>query len=123
MDASGSTVCHLLTMPRSSAAVTRGSIPGMRIPGRPAAVLVSVAALAALSGCTVRPPDGDGKQRSPVHVLLPSGTAPAPAGTRAHRPTARPARPAGRVLWSRGDSGTGVRELQARLRQVDWLFD
>ncbi|MFD9097147.1 L,D-transpeptidase family protein [Streptomyces collinus] len=95
----------------------------MRITGRPAAVLVSVAALAALGGCTVQPPDGDGKQRSPVHVLLPSGTAPDPAGTRAHRPTAQPARPAGRVLWSRGDSGTGVRELQARLRQVDWLFD
>jgi hypothetical protein len=27
------------------------------------------------------------------------------------------------VLWSRGDSGTGVRELQARLRQLAWLFD
>ncbi|WP_317445012.1 L,D-transpeptidase family protein [Streptomyces collinus] len=95
----------------------------MRLPVRPAAVLVSVAALAALSGCTVQPPDGDGKQRSPVRVLLPSGKAPAPAGTRAHRSAAQPARPSGRVLWSRGDSGTGVRELQARLRQIDWLFD
>ncbi|GAA3792653.1 L,D-transpeptidase family protein [Streptomyces phyllanthi] len=28
-----------------------------------------------------------------------------------------------RVLWSRGDSGRDVRELQSRLRQVAWLFD
>jgi hypothetical protein len=27
------------------------------------------------------------------------------------------------VLYARGDSGAGVRELQARLRQLDWLFD
>ncbi|MEU3980400.1 L,D-transpeptidase family protein [Streptomyces sp. NPDC026672] len=40
------------------------------------------------------------------------GTAPPPA----------PVVPAP-VLWSRGDSGGGVRELQARLRQVDWLRD
>lgn len=28
-----------------------------------------------------------------------------------------------RVLWSSGDEGRDVRELQARLRQVAWLFD
>ncbi|WP_122615881.1 L,D-transpeptidase family protein [Streptomyces sp. Tu 4128] len=28
-----------------------------------------------------------------------------------------------RVLWTRGDSGREVRELQARLRQVEWLVD
>ncbi len=27
------------------------------------------------------------------------------------------------MLWSRGDTGRDVRELQARLRQVEWLFD
>ncbi|GGL76020.1 lipoprotein [Streptomyces fumigatiscleroticus] len=34
-----------------------------------------------------------------------------------------PARNSGPVLWSRGDSGRDVRELQARLRQVEWLHD
>ncbi|MFF7971771.1 L,D-transpeptidase family protein [Streptomyces sp. NPDC007905] len=95
----------------------------MRIPGRPAAVLASAAVFAALCGCTVQPPGADGKHRSPVHVQLPSGHAPEPTRTAAHPPAAKPAGPAPRVLWSRGDSGSGVRELQARLRQVDWLFD
>ncbi|MFD3734530.1 L,D-transpeptidase family protein [Streptomyces sp. NPDC058632] len=39
------------------------------------------------------------------------------------RPESVPARPPARVLWSPGDSGRDVRELQARLRQVAWLFD
>ncbi|MFJ3717100.1 L,D-transpeptidase family protein [Streptomyces sp. NPDC090057] len=113
----------------------------MRIPGRSAAVLaalVSTAALAALSGCTVQPADADGKHHLPVRIQLPSSHAPAAtrtaesggrAGTggqgssASSAPAARPAGPAPRVLWSRGDSGTGVRELQARLRQVDWLAD
>ncbi|GAA3297610.1 L,D-transpeptidase family protein [Streptomyces cinereospinus] len=34
----------------------------------------------------------------------------------------RPSAPAA-VLWARGDSGRDVRELQARLRQIAWLFD
>ncbi|MGV9424904.1 L,D-transpeptidase family protein [Streptomyces sp. NPDC003656] len=93
----------------------------MRNPGRTAVVLASVAALAALCGCTVTPPDGaDGKHRSPLRVELPSG---APrTGTSAAPGTSTPVAGA-RVLWSRGDSGSGVRELQARLRQLDWLFD
>ncbi|MFE1880382.1 L,D-transpeptidase family protein [Streptomyces diastatochromogenes] len=95
----------------------------MRIPGRPAALLVSAAALAALCGCTVQPPDADGKHHSPVQVQLPSSPAPDPTRTAERTPAAQPARPAPRVLWSRGDSGPGVRELQARLRQVAWLFD
>jgi hypothetical protein len=95
----------------------------MRNPGRPAAVLVSIAALAALCGCTVQPPGDDGKNRSPVHVELPSSRAPAPTRTAEGTPAAKPAAPAPRVLFSRGDSGAGVRELQARLRQVAWLFD
>jgi peptidoglycan hydrolase-like protein with peptidoglycan-binding domain len=36
-------------------------------------------------------------------------------------PTPTPAPPAP-VLWSQGDEGLDVRELQARLRQVAWLF-
>ncbi|MEU5535091.1 L,D-transpeptidase family protein [Streptomyces sp. NPDC020362] len=112
----------------------------MRISGRPAAVLASAAALAALCGCTVQPPGADGKNRSPVHVRLPSGgpertrTAESPgpartggtsgtAGTPGGVPAAKPVQPVPEVLWRRGNSGSGVRELQARLRQVGWLFD
>ncbi|WP_031164090.1 L,D-transpeptidase family protein [Streptomyces durhamensis] len=114
----------------------------MRISRRPAAVIASAAsltALAALCGCTVQPPTGaDGKARAPVHVQLPeqtpgqvsgqvSGVPPVsrpevPSPT-AQRPSLVPAAPPPRVLWSRGDSGPGVRELQARLRQLQWLFD
>ncbi|MGW3336391.1 L,D-transpeptidase family protein [Streptomyces sp. NPDC001009] len=85
----------------------------MRIPGRTAALLASAAALAvALGGCKPPPEGADGKPHYPVHFDTPSTGphTPAPAtGTRA--------------LFSRGDSGTGVRELQARLRQVQWLYD
>ncbi|MEU1704613.1 L,D-transpeptidase family protein [Streptomyces sp. NPDC005706] len=113
----------------------------MRIPGRSAAVLaalVSAAALAALSGCTVQQAGADGKHHLPLRIELPSSRAPTatrtaesggsggtagPGGRAAPTPAARTAGPAPRVLWSRGDSGTGVRELQARLRQTDWLFD
>ncbi|MFF4550942.1 L,D-transpeptidase family protein [Streptomyces sp. NPDC001435] len=92
--------------------------------GRTTAALTSAAALAALCGCTVQVPDADGKHRSPVHVQLPADptprSSPSPTATPAgNRPAPQPAR----VLWSRGDTGTAVRELQARLRQVAWLFD
>ncbi|MER5947312.1 L,D-transpeptidase family protein [Streptomyces sp. NPDC001904] len=46
----------------------------------------------------------------------PSGSASASAS-----PTAPPE--PGRTLWAAGDEGPQVRELQARLRQVAWLFD
>lgn len=91
----------------------------MRITGRPAAVLASAAALAALCGCTVQPTDADGKHGLPVRIRLPSSGSPGPTRTAAS--TRVPPTPV--VLWSRGDNGPGVRELQARLRQVDWLFD
>ncbi|OUC93922.1 L,D-transpeptidase family protein [Streptomyces swartbergensis] len=101
-----------------------------------AAIAVAVAGVAVLAGCTVQPPDGDGKRRSPVRIELPGdtpspdrspdgddggpGTAPAtPPGD--DKPSAAPVPP--RVLWSRGDTGRDVRELQARLRQVAWLFE
>ncbi|WP_436947667.1 L,D-transpeptidase family protein [Streptomyces sp. SudanB52_2052] len=97
------------------------------------AIAVAAAVLAVVTGCTVQAPEGDGKRRSPVHIEIPDGTpspartpdgdgdggpgtAPAPPGD--DRPRAAP-----RVLWSRGDTGRDVRELQARLRQVAWLFD
>ncbi|MCT7352711.1 L,D-transpeptidase family protein [Streptomyces sp. 15-116A] len=108
----------------------------------------AVSALAAVSvcaaaGCTVQPADGDGKQQSPVRIELPSGP-PSGAGTgrpggagdgrdgaskrpAPQRPATPPATepssaPPARVLWSRGDTGRDVRELQARLRQVAWLL-
>jgi peptidoglycan hydrolase-like protein with peptidoglycan-binding domain len=97
-----------------------------RTTGRPAALLASAAALTtlavlgALGGCTVQPAGADGKNRSPVHVRLPGGRTPA---TSAPGGGPTKAAPPPRVLYSRGDTGTGVRELQARLRQIAWLFD
>ncbi|MGW3207240.1 L,D-transpeptidase family protein [Streptomyces sp. NPDC001135] len=125
----------------------------MRISRRPAAVLASAAtltALTALCGCTVQPTDTDGKSGAPVRVQPPEQTSaytsgqtsgltsgqtsgqgpgqppvsrPANPTRTAQRPPAVTAVPESRVLWSRGDSGPGVRELQARLRQAAWLFD
>ncbi|MEU7422678.1 L,D-transpeptidase family protein [Streptomyces sp. NPDC040750] len=110
----------------------------MSIPGRLVAVLASATALAGLCGCTAQPPDAEGKHGLPVHIRLPSSRGPGPARPPSDPPAASapaassvppsassvpPSAPAPRVLWSRGDSGPGVRELQARLRQVDWLFD
>jgi L,D-transpeptidase catalytic domain/Putative peptidoglycan binding domain len=82
--------------------------------------------LAMACGCTVRTADGDGdgKRRLPVRIEVPKRSTPPadddpePSAT----PSAPPAAPAA-VLWSRGDSGLDVRELQARLRQVAWLYD
>ncbi|WP_328411325.1 L,D-transpeptidase family protein [Streptomyces violaceus] len=98
------------------------------------AIAAALVALAAVTGCTVQPSDGDGKRRSPVHIELPGGT-PSPARTQTGgspsaapappddgKPSAAPPAPA-RVLWSRGATGRDVRELQARLRQVAWLFE
>ncbi|GGW35833.1 lipoprotein [Streptomyces caelestis] len=99
-----------------------------------AAIAMAVAGAAVLAGCTVQAPDGDGKRRSPVHIELPGDT-PSPAGTPDDGgPGTAPATPPGddkpsaapvppRVLWSRGDTGRDIRELQARLRQVAWLFE
>ncbi|MGW0419812.1 L,D-transpeptidase family protein [Streptomyces sp. NPDC003015] len=85
--------------------------------------------LALACGCTVRTADGDGdgKRRLPVRIEVPQHSTP-PAGDDP-KPSATPststsgAAPAPAVLWSRGDSGRDVRELQARLRQVAWLYD
>ncbi|GHE59955.1 lipoprotein [Streptomyces griseoaurantiacus] len=100
----------------------------------------------AVAGCTVQPgDDGRGGGTSPVHIDVPadrgtgapathgSGTpatrspgtpAAPPAPRRAPRATPAPRTVApARVLWSEGDHGRDVRELQARLKQVAWLFD
>ncbi|MFC8428800.1 L,D-transpeptidase family protein [Streptomyces sp. NPDC057253] len=88
--------------------------------------------LALACGCTVQgtgEDGGDGKRRLPVRIEVPKRSTPptqedpgagaAPPGTAPPSSSAAPAA----VLWSRGDSGRGVRELQARLRQVAWLYD
>ncbi|MFI7500279.1 L,D-transpeptidase family protein [Streptomyces sp. NPDC049687] len=92
--------------------------------------LAGTAALATVCGCTVQAPDAeDGRARPPARPGV-AGTASAPApGTTApdDKPRAAPTTvapsPAPAVLWSRGDTGRDVRELQARLRQVAWLFE
>ncbi|MGY1498064.1 L,D-transpeptidase family protein [Streptomyces sp. QTS52] len=86
----------------------------------------------AVGGCTVQTTDPDGDPRSPVHIQVshpPADDKPGATATPAPKPTPSPKRatrapsPPAAVLWSRGDSGRDVRELQARLRQVSWLFD
>ncbi|WP_217144631.1 L,D-transpeptidase family protein [Streptomyces sp. AC627_RSS907] len=88
--------------------------------GRAVAVALGIALL--VGGCTVQGTGVDGNGRSPVRIGVtgtPSGNTPAddrPSG--APRAGLEP-----RVLWGRGDTGPEVRELQARLRQVQWLVD
>lgn len=91
--------------------------------GRAVAVVLGVA-LAAV-GCTVQGTGVDGKGRTPVRIEVTDTPSQKPDSTPAgDRPSsAPPARTAPRVLWTRGDSGRDVRELQARLRQVEWLVD
>ncbi|MGY5010920.1 L,D-transpeptidase family protein [Streptomyces sp. 900105755] len=99
---------------------------------------VLAAVLAVLCGCTVQPTGGgDAKGHSPVRIDLPHSPAPAGTAPTASAPTASgTTTPAARapspsavetvpphIVYTRGDTGTGVRELQARLRQVAWLFD
>ncbi|MCX4905938.1 L,D-transpeptidase family protein [Streptomyces sp. NBC_00878] len=123
----------------------------MRIPvmWRTVAAATAVAALVAVSGCTVqtvgptagetsagRTPAGTspdstapGSTSSSPAGTSPTGTSPAPSGSpddaRPSKPpkSTEPPAPAPEVLWSRGDRGKDVRELQARLRQVFWLYE
>ncbi|MFF5101805.1 L,D-transpeptidase family protein [Streptomyces sp. NPDC000134] len=94
---------------------------------RPAALLVL--AVAVVCGCTVQPTGPDGKPRGPIRFELPSHSpaarTPHPAPDPGRRDTGSPRRaePAPAVLWSPGDTGRDVRELQARLRQIAWLYD
>ncbi|MEJ1197163.1 MULTISPECIES: L,D-transpeptidase family protein [unclassified Streptomyces] len=111
---------------------------GMGSVGR--AVAVALGAALAAGGCTVQGTSADGAGRAPVHIDV-TGTPPkqpkqpakpeepkkprTPKGTSggdpaSSSPTARAEPPA---LWLPGDTGRDVRELQARLRQVEWLVD
>jgi len=94
--------------------------------------LGALAALVVVSGCTAQAMDTDGKA---PHVRTsrtsPSTPAPTSQDAKSSKPsspsspstgTPAPDAPAPKVLWSRGDRGTDVREVQARLHQVAWLF-
>ncbi|MFD8420616.1 L,D-transpeptidase family protein [Streptomyces sp. NPDC059466] len=94
--------------------------------------LAALLALVAVSGCRVETVDAHGT-RTPVRATAgstdasddakpsPGSAVPAPA-SREPGPTASRTPPP-EVLWSRGDRGRGVREVQARLRQLAWLFE
>jgi peptidoglycan hydrolase-like protein with peptidoglycan-binding domain len=86
------------------------------------AVAVALGAVLAAGGCTVQGTGPDGKGRAPVRIEV-TGKPPQGAPDDGGPSSAPPARPAPRVLWRRGDTGRDVRELQARLRQVEWLVD
>ncbi|MEV6587742.1 L,D-transpeptidase family protein [Streptomyces acidicola] len=51
------------------------------------------------------------------------GKPPTTSTTSTPSPPPLPSAPPPQVLWHRGDKGLGIREIQARLRQVAWLFD
>ncbi len=83
--------------------------------------MFAIVAALVVGGCTVTTDHTDGGSRSPVHI---QGTLPPGDDRPGATPPPVPRRDTrGPVLWSRGDSGRDVRELQARLRQVDWLHD
>ncbi|WP_055467567.1 L,D-transpeptidase family protein [Streptomyces ardesiacus] len=92
--------------------------------GRAAAVALGTVLLA--GGCTVQSTGPDGTGHAPVRIdvttAAPPGSTP-PEDRRSSGPPPPAPSKAARVLWKRGDSGRDVRELQARLRQVEWLVD
>ncbi len=105
---------------------------GLRTTGMRKVMSAVVLTVLAVGGCTVQTTDPDGDPRSPVHIQVshpPADDRPGATATRTPDPTPTPKRetrapsPPAPVLWSRGDSGRDVRELQARLRQVAWLYD
>ncbi|WP_345962595.1 L,D-transpeptidase family protein [Streptomyces sp. BRB040] len=113
------------------------------------AVAAALGAVLVAGGCTVQTTGPDGKGRAPVRIDVTTGAPqkdtpkstpsgdrrssgtpsgdpqPSDAPSRARESSRAPAAgaKAARVLWKRGDSGRDVRELQARLRQVEWLVD
>ncbi|WP_432173771.1 L,D-transpeptidase family protein [Streptomyces sp. Tue6028] len=83
--------------------------------------LASLAALIVLSGCTAQAVDAHGKQPPPVRGGS-GGPSASEDGKESGKPSGKPGATAPKVLWSRGDKGRDVREVQARLHQVAWLI-
>ncbi|MDN3024448.1 L,D-transpeptidase family protein [Streptomyces sp. S.PB5] len=89
-------------------------------------VIAALVAAVAVGGCTVQASGGEGK--SPVRIELPKNSPSSPAGNGTadaedDKPSAEPTKAAPKVLLAPGDTGRDVRELQARLRQVAWIFE
>ncbi|WP_241267493.1 L,D-transpeptidase family protein [Streptomyces scabichelini] len=97
--------------------------------------VTAVVVLAAVSGCTVQAA-GTSADQGPIHISTspvetPDDAEPAkPAEDDAkpsQPPRPKPPKPSppppAEVLWSRGDKGRDIREVQARLRQIAWLFE
>ncbi|MFE3410652.1 L,D-transpeptidase family protein [Streptomyces mirabilis] len=86
--------------------------------------LAALVALVAVSGCTAQAVDAHGSTRGRTPGSTPPSASKTdrsatpgddkPGGT---TPSAAP-----KVLWSRGDKGNDVREVQARLHQLAWLI-
>lgn len=83
-------------------------------------VIAALVAVAAVGGCTVQAAEGDGK--SPVRIDVPKSS-PSTSARDDDKPSAKPSKAAPKVLLAPGDHGRDVRELQARLRQVAWIFE
>ncbi|MFC7819149.1 L,D-transpeptidase family protein [Streptomyces sp. NPDC057367] len=111
-----------------------------RVGGTGRACAAALGVVLAVGGCTVQGTGPDGKGRAPVRIDVTSAPPEGPESQRTpqgadgadgpkrtpagDRPSsAPPARTVAPVLWRPGDSGRDVRELQARLRQVEWLVD
>ncbi|MEU9290826.1 L,D-transpeptidase family protein [Streptomyces sp. NPDC048275] len=94
------------------------------------AALAALLAVGAVGGCTAQAVDADGKQppvridrtTAPEDAEPSTGPSTTPNSDPSTEPSAEPTPPAPKVLWSRGDKGTDVREVQARLHQVAWLI-
>ncbi|MGW0008234.1 L,D-transpeptidase family protein [Streptomyces tendae] len=85
---------------------------------------VALGAVLVAGGCTVQGTGPDGKGHARVRIEV-TGHPPKSTPSHGERPPKAPSAgtKAARVLWERGDTGRDIRELQARLRQVEWLVD
>ncbi|MGV9899678.1 L,D-transpeptidase family protein [Streptomyces tendae] len=95
---------------------------GVGSAGRVGALALGAVLMA--GGCTVQGTGPDGKGHAPVRIEV-TGHPPKSTPSHGERPPKAPSAgaKAARVLWERGDTGRDIRELQARLRQVEWLVD
>ncbi|MFI6880162.1 L,D-transpeptidase family protein [Streptomyces sp. NPDC050400] len=92
--------------------------------------LAVAGALALAGGCTAQAVEGGGPPSAASSTAAspspgkPSSASPSPSAPADDaKPSASPTPTPAKVLYSPGDKGAKVRELQARLRQVAWLFD
>ncbi|MEU3555548.1 L,D-transpeptidase family protein [Streptomyces fragilis] len=76
----------------------------------------------AASRASAAPAPADASSAPPAtRTPAPSGP-PSPSASPSSGKPAPPSRTPAKVLWKPGDEGRDVRELQARLRQIAWLF-